>query len=66
MGMAAILVIWSKPFEVTSISPSHESATWNSASIGLQLFEEKNLKILNPSDLDQVNDALTFSTHIYI
>ena len=53
MGMAAILVMCPKPFEVTSIRPSHESATWNLASIGLVVIEEKSLKILNMSDLDQ-------------
>ena len=44
MGMAAILVRWSKPFELTSIPLSHESATWNLASIGLAVIEEKKFE----------------------
>ena len=45
MGMGAILVMWPKLFEVTSIPPSHESATWNLASIGLVVIEEKSLLV---------------------
>ena len=32
-----------KPCEVTSIPPSHESTTWNLASIGLAVIEEKKV-----------------------
>ena len=39
MGMAAILVMWPKPFEVTSINLSIESTTENLASICLVVIE---------------------------
>ena len=38
MGMAAILVMWHKPFILAFILPSHEGSTWNMASIGLVFF----------------------------
>ena len=53
MGMAAILLMWPRPFEQASILPSQWGFTWNLASIGLMVIEEKKLKILNLRDLDQ-------------
>ena len=44
MGMVAMLVMWPKPFELTSTSPSHGSASWNLASIGLAVIEEKKFE----------------------
>ena len=35
MDMAAILVIWHKPFVLTFIIQSNEGSTWTLASIGL-------------------------------
>ena len=44
MGIAAILVMWHKPFILTFILSSHEGSTWNMASIGLVFFEEKKFE----------------------
>ena len=41
MGMAAILVMWLVPFEQTLFPPSQGSSTWNLASIGPVISEEK-------------------------
>ena len=41
MGMAAILVMWLRPFEQTFIPPSQGGSTWNVASIGPVVSEEK-------------------------
>ena len=41
MGMAAILVIWPKPFEQTFVPPSQGGSTWNLASIGPVVSEKK-------------------------
>ena len=51
MGMAAILVMWHIPFEQTFIPLSHGSATWNLASIGLEVSKEKKFENMNLSDL---------------
>ena len=40
MGMAAILVMWSGPFEQTFDPLSHGGFTWILASIGLVVSEE--------------------------
>ena len=53
MGMAAILVMWPGPFEQAFLSPSQGGSTWNLASIGLVVIEEKKFKTLNLRDLDQ-------------
>ena len=41
MGMAAILVMWPGPFEQTFVPLSQEGSTWNLASIGPVVAEEK-------------------------
>ena len=41
MGMAAILAIWPEPFEQTFVPPSQGGSTWNLASIGPVVSEEK-------------------------
>ena len=44
MGMAAILVMWPGPFEQTFVPPSHWGATWNLASIGPAVSQEKKFE----------------------
>ena len=41
MGMAAILVMWSGPFEQTLVPPSYGVSIWNLSSIGPVVSEEK-------------------------
>ena len=41
MGMAAILVMWPKPFEQTFVPPSEGVSIWNMSSIGPVVSEEK-------------------------
>ena len=41
MGVAAILVMWPKPFEQTFIPPSRGVSIWNMSSIGPVVTEEK-------------------------
>ena len=41
MGMAAILVMWTGPFEQIFVSPSQEGSVWNLASTGLVVSEEE-------------------------
>ena len=61
MGIVAILVMWPGPFEKTFVCPS-QGSTWNLASIGLAVIEEK--KKLNLSDLDKGQwMTLTSGTH---
>ena len=52
MGMVAILVMWPNPFEQAFIPPSQGDSTWNLASIGQEVIEEKRFKILNLRELD--------------
>ena len=40
MGMAAILVMWPRPFEQTFVPPSNGDSIWNLASIGPVVSEE--------------------------
>ena len=51
MDMAAILVMWPRPFEQTFILPFHEGSTWNLASIGLAISKENKFENVNLSDL---------------
>ena len=44
MGMAAILVMWSGPFEQIFVPPSHGDSIWNLASIGPVVSEKKMFK----------------------
>ena len=44
MGMAAIVVIWHKPFILNFISQSHEDSKWNLVSIGIAISKEKKFK----------------------
>ena len=45
MDMAAVLVIWHKPFVLTFITPSNEGSIWNLTSIGLAVSKEKKFEI---------------------
>ena len=42
MGMAAIMVMWPRPFEQTFVPPSRGGSIWNLTLIG-QAVSEKNL-----------------------
>ena len=44
MGMAAILVMWSGPFEQIFIPPSQGDSIWNLASIDPVVSEKKMFK----------------------
>ena len=44
MVMAAILVMWTRPFEGTWVPPTHAGTTNNLASIGPVASEEKMVK----------------------
>ena len=44
MGMAAILVMWHKPFVLTFITLSHGGPTLNLFSIGLAVSKEKKFE----------------------
>ena len=50
MGMVALLVMWTGPFEQTFILPSNGGLTWNLASIGLTVAKEKKFENVNLSD----------------
>ena len=41
MGVAAILVMWPRPFEQTFVPPSLGASIWNLSSIGPVVSEEK-------------------------
>ena len=41
MGMAAILVMWTEPFEQMFVPPSYGGSIWNLASMGPVASEEK-------------------------
>ena len=43
MGMAAILVMWPKPFEHTFVRSS-QVLTWNLASVGSAIIEENKFE----------------------
>ena len=44
MGRAAIFVMWPGPFEQAFVPPPQGGATWDLASIGLVVIEEKKFK----------------------
>ena len=44
MGMAAILVMWPRPFEQAFVFPSQGGSTWNLGSTGLVVFKEKKFE----------------------
>ena len=44
MGMVAILVMWSEPFEQTFVPPPHGDSIWNLASISPVVSEEMMFK----------------------
>ena len=44
MGMAAILVMWPRPFYQTFVPPSHGGSTYNLASIGQAVSKEKEFE----------------------
>ena len=50
MGMAAMLVMWPKPFEQNFIPLSHGVFTWNVASICQAVSSEKKFENVNLSD----------------
>ena len=51
MGMAAVLVMWARPFEQIFIPLSHGGFIWNLASIGLAVSKIKKFENVNMSDL---------------
>ena len=62
--MAAMLVMWHKSFAQAFVLPFQEGSSWNLASIGIVVIEEKKFKILNLRDLDQGQwMTLAFGTH---
>ena len=44
MGIVAIFVMWPRPFEQGFVPLSQGGSTWNLASIGLVVIEEKKFK----------------------
>ena len=46
MGMVAILVMWPGPFENAFVPLSHGGSTWNLASVGRVVIEEKKFKTI--------------------
>ena len=68
MGMAAILVMWPGPFEHAFVPPFQGGSTWNLASNGLVVIEEKKFKILNLSDLGprSMNDLDLWYSHMFM
>ena len=44
MDMAAILIMWHKPFVLTFITPSNDGFTWNLASIGQAVSKNKTFE----------------------
>ena len=44
MGIADILAMWPGPFEQAFVPPSQGGFTWNLASVGLVVIEEKKIK----------------------
>ena len=51
MGMAAILVMWYRPFEQIFIPLSRGGSIWNLASIGREVSKEKKFENVNLSDI---------------
>ena len=60
MGMAAILVKWPRPFQQTSIPPSHRSSIWNLTLIGSVVSEEKMFKECGRRTTDDVEAYLSY------
>ena len=51
MGMAAILVMWPRPFEQLFFPKGPEDCIWNLVAIGLVVSEEKSFEIVDgPTD----------------
>ena len=44
MGMAAVLVMWPRPFEQTFVPPSHGDSIWNLTLISLAVSEDNMFK----------------------
>ena len=44
MGLAALLVMWPRPFEQTFVLLSHRGSIWNLTLIGPAVTEEKMFK----------------------
>ena len=44
MGMTAIFIMWPGPFDQTFVPASYGDSTWNLASIGPMVSEEKMFK----------------------
>ena len=61
MGMAATLVKWPGPFEQTFIPPSQGGSTWNLASIGPVVSEEKMFE-----NVDNNIDTYRRTTEAYL
>ena len=60
MGMAAILVMWPKPFYQSFIDLSCAGLTWNMTSIGPAVSKEKQSFYLTPSTNFHIIDYNTF------
>ena len=63
MGIAAILVMWPRPFEEAFISPCQGASTWNLASIGLVVIEEKKFKNIESERFGPMSMTVTFDIH---
>ena len=50
MGMVPILVIWSRPHELSFISQSQKDFIWNLASIGSVVSENKKCENVDMQD----------------
>ena len=57
MGMAAILVMWPRPFEQTFIPPSHGGSIWNLTLIDQVVSEEMFKECGQQTDGQQTMEA---------
>ena len=64
MDIAAILVMWPRQFEDAFVPLFQGGSTWNLASIGIVVIEEKTFKNIESERFGQSHwMTLTFSTH---
>ena len=63
MGMAAMLVMWPRPFEQLFFPKGPEGCIWNLVAIGLVVSEEKSFEIVDgrrtPDDGRRTTDGRT-------
>ena len=57
MGVAAILVMWPRPFEQTFVPPSKGISIWNMSSIGPVVSEKKMFENVDGRTDGQTTDA---------